>query len=84
MKVCLIDNYDSFTYNVEHLLKAQDVQVEVIRNDQISVDELDIGFYDAFVLGPGPSNPSKAGICNDLIKHFYKVKPILGICLGHQ
>ena len=45
MKVCLIDNYDSFTYNVEHLLKAQDVQVEVIRNDQISVDELDIGIY---------------------------------------
>ena len=47
MKVCLIDNYDSFTYNVEHLLKTQDVQVEVIRNDQISVDELDIGIYDA-------------------------------------
>ena len=84
MKVCLIDNYDSFTYNVEHLLKTQDVQVEVIRNDQISVDELDLSNYDAFVLGPGPSNPSNAGICNDLIKYFYKVKPILGICLGHQ
>ena len=51
MKVCLIDNYDSFTYNVEHLLKTQDVQVEVIRNDQISVDELDLSNYDAFVLG---------------------------------
>ena len=49
MKVCLIDNYDSFTYNVEHLLKTQDVQVEVIRNDQISVDELDLSNYDAFV-----------------------------------
>jgi len=84
MKVCLIDNYDSFTYNVEHLLKTQDVQVEVIRNDQISVDELVLSNYDAFVLGPGPSNPSNAGICNDLIKYFYKVKPILGICLGHQ
>ena len=55
MNICLIDNYDSFTYNVEHLLKAQDVQVGVIRNDQISVDELDLSNYDAFVLGPGLS-----------------------------
>ena len=49
MKVCLIDNYDSFTYNVEHLLKTQDVLVEVIRNDQTSVDEMDLSNYDAFV-----------------------------------
>ena len=84
MKICLIDNYDSFTYNVEHMLKIQDVLVEVIRNDQISVEELELNKFDAFVLGPGPSNPSNAGICNDLIKYFYKKKPILGICLGHQ
>ena len=84
MKICLIDNYDSFTFNLEHQLASFDIDVDVIRNDEISIKELEKNNYDAFVLGPGPSNPKNAGICLDLIKHFYRTKPILGVCLGHQ
>ena len=84
MKICLIDNYDSFTFNLEHQLASFDIDVEVIRNDEITIKELEEKNYDAYVLGPGPSNPKNAGICLDLIKHFYQTKPILGVCLGHQ
>ena len=84
MKICLIDNYDSFTFNLEHQLASFDINVDVIRNDEISIQELEEANYDAYVLGPGPSNPKNAGICIDLIKHFYTKKPILGVCLGHQ
>ena len=84
MKICLIDNYDSFTFNLEHQLASFDIEVDVIRNDEISIKELESTNYDAFVLGPGPSNPKNAGICIDLIKDLYRSKPILGVCLGHQ
>ena len=84
MKICLIDNYDSFTFNLEHQLASFDIEVNVIRNDEISIQELENTNYNAFVLGPGPSNPKNAGICIDLIKEFYRSKPILGVCLGHQ
>lgn len=84
MKICLIDNYDSFTYNVEHQLLMLDHKVDVIRNDKISIDEISQLDYDAFVIGPGPSNPKNAGISLELINYFYDKKPILGICLGHQ
>ena len=84
MKICLIDNYDSFTFNLEHQLASFDIEVNVIRNDEISIQELEDTNYNAFVLGPGPSNPKNAGICIDLIKEFYRSKPILGVCLGHQ
>tara|TARA_B100002051_G_scaffold200458_1_gene190420 strand:+ start:840 stop:1421 length:582 start_codon:yes stop_codon:yes gene_type:complete len=84
MKICLIDNYDSFTFNLEHQLASFDIDVHVIRNDEITIKELEEKNYDAYVLGPGPSNPKNAGICLDLIKHFYQTKPILGVCLGHQ
>ena len=84
MKICLIDNYDSFTFNLEHQLASFDIEVNVIRNDEISIQELESTNYNAFVLGPGPSNPKNAGICIDLIKEFYRSKPILGVCLGHQ
>ena len=84
MKICLIDNYDSFTFYLEHQLASFDIQVHLIRNDEISIQELKEINYDAFVLGPGPSNPKNAGICLDLIKQFYITKPILGVCLGHQ
>ncbi len=84
MKICLIDNYDSFTFNLEHQLASFDIDVDVIRNDEITIKELEEKNYDAYVLGPGPSNPKNAGICLDLIKHFYQTKPILGVCLGHQ
>ena len=84
MKICLIDNYDSFTFNVEHQLLMLDHEVDVIRNDKISIDEISQLDYDAFVIGPGPSNPKNAGISLELIDYFYDKKPILGICLGHQ
>jgi|SRR6056300_870994 anthranilate synthase component 2 len=84
MKICLIDNYDSFTFNVEHQLLMLDHEVNVIRNDKISIDEISQLDYDAFVIGPGPSNPKNAGISLELINYFYDKKPILGICLGHQ
>ena len=84
MNICLIDNYDSFTFNLEHQLASFDIEVNVIRNDEISIQELENTNYNAFVLGPGPSNPKNAGICIDLIKEFYRSKPILGVCLGHQ
>ena len=84
MKICLIDNYDSFTFNVEHQLLMLDHEVDVIRNDKISIDEISQLNYDAFVIGPGPSNPKNAGISLELINYFYDKKPILGICLGHQ
>ena len=84
MKICLIDNYDSFTFNVEHQLLMLDHEVDVIRNDKISIDEISQLDYDAFVIGPGPSNPKNAGISLELINYFYDKKPILGICLGHQ
>tara|TARA_E500000178_G_scaffold347417_1_gene400690 strand:+ start:5616 stop:6197 length:582 start_codon:yes stop_codon:yes gene_type:complete len=84
MKICLIDNYDSFTFNVQHQLLMLDHEVDVIRNDKISIDEISQLDYDAFVIGPGPSNPKNAGISLELINYFYNKKPILGICLGHQ
>ena len=61
MKICLIDNYDSFTFNLEHQLASFDISVDVIRNDETSIQELEEINYDAFVLGPGPSNPKNAG-----------------------
>ena len=84
MNICLIDNYDSFTFNIEHQFQMLEQSVEVIRNDAITIDELTKMDFDAFVIGPGPSNPTNAGISMDVIKSFYKTKPILGICLGHQ
>tara|TARA_B100001057_G_C22868705_1_gene957740 strand:+ start:3951 stop:4529 length:579 start_codon:yes stop_codon:yes gene_type:complete len=84
MNICLIDNYDSFTFNIEHQFQMLEQSVEVIRNDATTIDELTKMDFDAFVIGPGPSNPTNAGISIDVIKSFYKTKPILGICLGHQ
>ena len=84
MNICLIDNYDSFTFNIEHQFQMLEQSVEVIRNDATTIDELMKKDFDAFVIGPGPSNPTNAGISMDVIKSFYETKPILGICLGHQ
>ena len=82
MKVLMIDNYDSFTYNVVHYLEALGAEVEVFRNDKISLE--DVGNYDKIVLSPGPGIPEEAGILMDLIKKYAPTKSILGICLGHQ
>jgi anthranilate synthase component 2 len=84
MKILLLDNYDSFTYNLVEVLRQQtpDVEVDVIRNDKITVEE--VANYDKILLSPGPSVPENAGIMLDLIKRYSSEKPILGICLGHQ
>ena len=82
MKIALIDNYDSFTFNVYHYLKNIECNVEVFRNDQFQIK--DLKKFNKIVISPGPGNPSNAGKCLQLIKYFYDKKPILGICLGHQ
>jgi anthranilate synthase component 2 len=82
MTILLLDNYDSFTYNVAHLIRECGFAVDIIRNDKITVEEA--GRYDKIVLSPGPGIPEEAGIMPALIKRYAAQKPILGICLGHQ
>jgi anthranilate synthase component 2 len=84
MRVALIDNYDSFTFNVVHALGKEGASVEVFRNDAISADELNARGADAIVISPGPSTPNEAGISLDIIAKAHGRVPILGICLGHQ
>lgn len=81
-KVLVIDNYDSFVYNLVYLLKELNCQVDVFRNDKISLEQVDA--YDHILLSPGPGIPSEAGIMLDLIKEFAPKKRIFGVCLGHQ
>jgi anthranilate synthase component 2 len=80
----LIDNYDSFTYNLVHFLGELGASARVYRNDKISVDEVMVEKPSAIVLSPGPCDPDRAGICLDLIKRAGPEVPILGVCLGHQ
>ena len=82
MKIVIIDNYDSFTYNLSHLIKSLGAEVDVVRNDQFSLDDLEA--YSKIVLSPGPGIPSEAGLLLDVIKTYAGRKPILGVCLGHQ
>ena len=82
MKAIIIDNYDSFTYNLYHLIKELGVKVEVLRNDKFTLNELEK--YDKIVLSPGPGVPSDAGLLLEIIKTYAGKKPILGVCLGHQ
>ena len=83
-KILLIDNYDSFTYNIFHSLSQLGSGVEVYRNDKISLEEISKKKFDKIVISPGPGHPNTSGICINVIKKFYKKIPILGICLGHQ
>ena len=83
-KILLIDNYDSFTYNIFHSLSKLGAKVEVYRNDKISLKEISKNKFDKIVISPGPGHPNSSGNCINLVKHFYKTIPILGICLGHQ
>ena len=83
-KVILIDNYDSFTFNLYHYLSSLKVHVEVIRNDQISSNEVLKRRYSKIVISPGPGNPNQSGNCLKIVKSLYKKIPILGVCLGHQ
>ena len=82
--ILLLDNYDSFTYNVYQLLCELGAQVEVIRNDKIAVKDIDCSKYNAVVISPGPGLPKDAGITEQLIYELKNKIPILGICLGHQ
>ncbi|MCS6969200.1 MAG: aminodeoxychorismate/anthranilate synthase component II [Cytophagales bacterium] len=82
MKVLLLDNYDSFTYNLAHLLKTLGITAHVYRNDKISLEA--VQQYDKILLSPGPGLPSEAGIMPELIRHYAPYKSILGVCLGHQ
>ena len=80
----LIDNYDSFTYNLVHFLGELGAEVKVVRNDKISADEALAMKPDAIVLSPGPCDPDKAGICLELVEKAAGEVPIMGVCLGHQ
>ena len=83
-KIILIDNYDSFTFNLYHYLSSLKVNVDVIRNDQINSNEIIKRKYDKIVISPGPGNPYQSGNCLKIVKSLYKKIPILGVCLGHQ
>ena len=81
-KVLVLDNYDSFTYNLVHYIESFDVQCDVFRNDKILLE--DVNNYDKILLSPGPGIPEEAGILLDVIKKYASTKSILGVCLGHQ
>ncbi|MCR4604336.1 MAG: aminodeoxychorismate/anthranilate synthase component II [Prevotella sp.] len=82
MKIVIIDNYDSFTYNLAHLVRELGAEVAVVRNDQFELDDLEP--FSKIILSPGPGIPSEAGLLCDVIRHYAGRKPILGVCLGHQ
>ena len=83
-KIILIDNYDSFTFNLYHYLSSLKVKVDVIRNDQITSNKILKRNYNKIVISPGPGNPNQSGNCLEIVKSLYKKIPILGVCLGHQ
>ncbi len=82
IKIVVIDNYDSFVYNLVHYLEEIDCKVTVLRNDQFELE--DIKYFDKIVLSPGPGIPDEAGLLKQVIKEYAATKPILGVCLGHQ
>jgi len=87
MKFLIIDNYDSFVYNIAQYLGELGVDCEVIRNNKITTDEIKQKNYDAIIISPGPGTPEDKkyfGVCTDVIKEIGPTKPILGVCLGHQ
>lgn len=84
MRVLLIDNYDSFTWNLVHLIGGLGASVDVRRNDALSVEDALGDEHDAIVLSPGPCTPNEAGICLDLVRQGAGIKPIFGVCLGLQ
>lgn len=82
MKTVIIDNYDSFTYNLAHLVKELGAEVDVLRNDKFLLEELEV--YDKIILSPGPGIPEEAGLLLDVIRTYAGRKPMLGVCLGEQ
>ncbi len=84
MKILLIDNYDSFTFNLYHYLSSLNTNVDVIRNDKVNSKIIIKKKYKKIVISPGPGNPNQSGNCINIVKSLYKKIPILGVCLGHQ
>ncbi|MDA9083267.1 aminodeoxychorismate/anthranilate synthase component II [Candidatus Pelagibacter sp.] len=84
MKIILIDNYDSFTFNLYHYVSSLGVTVDVIRNNEITHKQIIKNKYDKIIISPGPGNPNQSGNCIKIVKALYKKIPILGVCLGHQ
>ena len=84
MKVLLIDNYDSFTFNLYHYISSLSVTVDVIRNDKITAKDIKKNKYNKIVISPGPGNPNQSGNCINILKSLHKEIPFLGVCLGHQ
>ncbi|WP_117168327.1 anthranilate synthase component II [Paraliobacillus sediminis] len=82
--ILLIDNYDSFTYNLFQYISELDKEVQVVRNDKITIEEIKELKPEAIILSPGPGTPEEAGICIEVVKQLDRTFPILGICLGHQ
>lgn len=80
----VIDNYDSFVFNLVQYLGKLGAQMEIVRNDKVSIEDVDRMKPEKIVISPGPGTPESAGICVELIKHFAGKVPILGVCLGHQ
>jgi len=84
MKILLIDNYDSFTFNLYHYLSSLNADVEIFRNDQITEKEIIKNKYNKIVISPGPGTPNQSGNCLKIVKKLHRKIPILGVCLGHQ
>ncbi|MGA1113182.1 MAG: anthranilate synthase component II [Candidatus Pelagibacter sp.] len=84
MKILLIDNYDSFTFNLYHYISSLNTKVDVIRNDKITSKEIIKKKYEKIVISPGPGNPNQSGNCINILKTLHKELPFLGVCLGHQ
>ena len=84
MKVLLIDNYDSFTFNLYHYISSLGVKVDVVRNDKITAKDIKKNKYNKIVISPGPGNPNQSGNCINILKSLHKEMPFLGVCLGHQ
>jgi len=82
--ILIIDNYDSFTYNVVQFVGSITAEIKIVKNDLISINEIENNNYSHIIISPGPGAPNDAGRCIEIIENFYKKIPILGICLGHQ
>lgn len=82
--ILLIDNYDSFTYNIYDYVKRLGEEIQVIKNDQLTINQIKRLYFDKIILSPGPGNPDSAGISLEIVDKYHQQIPILGICLGHQ
>lgn len=82
--ILLIDNYDSFSYNLYQLIGSINPDIKVIRNDELSILEIELLAPEAIILSPGPGRPADAGVCDEISRHFAGIVPVFGVCLGHQ